>query len=59
MALQEPTFLILTSLAEGRKHGYALIKDAEEPRAARRFFAHLRSKRALAIFKKHGFDVRN
>ena len=29
MALQEPTFLILTSLAEGRKHGYALIKDAE------------------------------
>src|SRR4051812_11016692 len=30
MALQEPTFLILTSLAQGRKHGYALIKDAAE-----------------------------
>ncbi|MGV8884184.1 MAG: PadR family transcriptional regulator [Microbacteriaceae bacterium] len=29
MALQEPTVLILTSLAEGRKHGYALIKDAD------------------------------
>ena len=29
MALQEPTFLILTSLAQGRRHGYALIKDAE------------------------------
>jgi len=28
MALQEPTFLILTSLAQGRRHGYALIKDA-------------------------------
>ena len=30
MALQEPTFLILTSLAQGRKHGYALIRDAAE-----------------------------
>jgi PadR family transcriptional regulator, regulatory protein PadR len=30
MALHEPTFLILTSLAEGRKHGYALIKDADD-----------------------------
>jgi DNA-binding PadR family transcriptional regulator len=30
MALQEPTFLILTSLAQGRRHGYALIKDAAE-----------------------------
>jgi PadR family transcriptional regulator, regulatory protein PadR len=29
MALQEPTFLILTSLAQGRRHGYALLKDAE------------------------------
>ncbi len=25
----EPTLLILTSLAEGPKHGYALIKDIE------------------------------
>ena len=30
MALHEPTFLILTSLAQGRKHGYALIQDADE-----------------------------
>jgi len=29
-ALHEPTFLILASLAEGRKHGYALIAEAEE-----------------------------
>ena len=29
MAIQEPTFLILTALAQGRRHGYALIKDAE------------------------------
>ena len=35
MALHEPTFLILTSLAEGRKHGYALIRDAEELSAGR------------------------
>ena len=28
--MHEPTFLILTSLAEGRKHGYALINDAAE-----------------------------
>jgi PadR family transcriptional regulator PadR len=29
-ALHEPTFLILAALAEGRKHGYALIAEAEE-----------------------------
>lgn len=28
--LREPTFLILTALAGGRKHGYALIAEAEE-----------------------------
>jgi len=28
--LREPTFFILTSLASGRKHGYLIIKDAEE-----------------------------
>ncbi|MCW4385551.1 PadR family transcriptional regulator [Salinibacterium sp. SYSU T00001] len=26
--MREPTFLILTALAEGRKHGYALIAEA-------------------------------
>lgn len=26
--MQEPTFLILAALAEGKKHGYALIGDA-------------------------------
>ena len=36
---------------------FAVIADAEQPRAARRFFAHLRSQRAIAIFEKHGFDV--
>jgi PadR family transcriptional regulator, regulatory protein PadR len=28
--MQEPTFLILAALAEGRKHGYALIGEASE-----------------------------
>lgn len=28
--MQEPTVLILAALAEGRKHGYALISDAAE-----------------------------
>jgi len=26
--MREPTFLVLASLAEGRKHGYGIIKDA-------------------------------
>ena len=29
IALHEPTFLILAALAEGRKHGYGLIAEAE------------------------------
>jgi len=28
--MQEPTFLILAALAEGKKHGYALIGEASE-----------------------------
>jgi PadR family transcriptional regulator, regulatory protein PadR len=28
--MREPTFLVLASLADGRKHGYGIIKDAEE-----------------------------
>jgi PadR family transcriptional regulator, regulatory protein PadR len=28
--MREPTFFVLTSLADGRKHGYGIIKDAEE-----------------------------
>ncbi|WP_244302831.1 PadR family transcriptional regulator [Leucobacter coleopterorum] len=28
--MREPTFLILTALASGRKHGYALIAEAAE-----------------------------
>lgn len=27
--MREPTFLILSALAEGPKHGYAIIQDAE------------------------------
>ena len=30
LPLREPTFFILLSLAEGEKHGYAIIKDVEE-----------------------------
>ena len=36
---------------------FALVKDAEQPQAARRFFAYLQSKPALDVFKRHGFDV--
>ncbi len=28
--MQEPTFLVLASLASGPKHGYALIQEAQE-----------------------------
>lgn len=28
--MREPTFLILTALADGRKHGYALIGEADK-----------------------------
>jgi PadR family transcriptional regulator PadR len=28
--MQEPTFLILAALADGRKHGYALIQEAAD-----------------------------
>ncbi|HEX8497131.1 MAG TPA: helix-turn-helix transcriptional regulator [Actinomycetales bacterium] len=28
--MQEPTFLILTALAAGSRHGYGLIKDVEQ-----------------------------
>ena len=27
--MREPTFFVLASLADGRKHGYGIIKDAE------------------------------
>jgi PadR family transcriptional regulator PadR len=30
MALREPTFLILTSLAGGSRHGYGIIQDIAE-----------------------------
>ncbi|HEV7241100.1 MAG TPA: molybdate ABC transporter substrate-binding protein [Thermoanaerobaculia bacterium] len=45
--------------AEGPRIAYlfAVVRDAEEPRAARRFFAYLQSKPALDLFRKHGFDV--
>jgi PadR family transcriptional regulator, regulatory protein PadR len=28
--MREPTFFVLASLADGRKHGYGIIKDAQE-----------------------------
>lgn len=30
LPLREPTYLILVSLATGKKHGYAILKDVEE-----------------------------
>jgi len=37
---------------------FAVLAEAEEPRAARRFLAFARSDAALRIFKKYGFLVR-
>ena len=36
---------------------FAVVADAENAQAARRFLAFLRSKPALDIFARHGFDV--
>jgi PadR family transcriptional regulator PadR len=33
--LREPTFFVLASLADGRKHGYGIIKDVEDLSAGR------------------------
>jgi PadR family transcriptional regulator PadR len=33
--MREPTFLVLAALASGRKHGYALIAEAEQLSAGR------------------------
>lgn len=30
LPLREPTFLVLVSLAVGKKHGYAIMKDVEQ-----------------------------
>lgn len=35
MALREPTFLILTSLASGPRHGYGIIQDVKQISAGR------------------------
>ena len=37
---------------------FAILRDAENPSGARRFFAHLQSREALAVFAKHGFVIR-
>src|SRR3954462_4258561 len=34
-AMQEPTFLILTALADGPQHGYGILSDAEQISAGR------------------------
>ncbi|HYH08888.1 MAG TPA: molybdate ABC transporter substrate-binding protein [Thermoanaerobaculia bacterium] len=45
--------------AAGPKISYpfALLREAEQPVAAQKFYAHLRSKAALAVFARHGFIV--
>lgn len=37
---------------------FALLRDAENPAAAKHFLAYLRSKAALQVFAKHGFILR-
>jgi molybdate transport system substrate-binding protein len=36
-------------------YAFAVLKDADQPVAAQRFFAYLQSKAALAVFAKYGF----
>jgi molybdate transport system substrate-binding protein len=36
---------------------FAVLRDAEEPRAARRFLTYLRGEAARDVFARHGFDV--
>ena len=36
---------------------FAQVRDGEQPEAARRFLAFVRSRPALEIFTRHGFDV--
>lgn len=36
---------------------FALLRDAEQPAAARRFLDYLRGRQALDTFVRHGFDV--
>lgn len=47
------------SRAEGPQISYpfALLTEGEQPRAARRFLAHLRSQASRTIFARYGFDV--
>jgi molybdate transport system substrate-binding protein len=47
------------SRAEGARISYpfALLAEAEQPRAARRFLAYLRSQASLTLFARYGFDV--
>jgi molybdate transport system substrate-binding protein len=46
-------------MEEGPKIRYpmAMLKDAREPQAAKKFFEHLSSEEAGSIFKKYGFIV--
>lgn len=41
----------------GISYPFALLTEGEQPRAARRFLAHLRSQTSRAIFARYGFDV--
>lgn len=50
---------VAETITDGPRISYpfALLRDAEQPQAARRFLAHLRSDAARAIFVRYGFDV--
>ncbi|HYI09095.1 MAG TPA: molybdate ABC transporter substrate-binding protein [Thermoanaerobaculia bacterium] len=39
----------------GISYPFAILRDAEQPRAAERFLAYLQSKAAMDIFLRHGF----
>ena len=50
---------VMETITDGPRISYpfAVLKDAEQPQAARRFLAYLQSNAARAIFVRHGFDV--
>ena len=50
---------VMETITDGPRISYpfAVLKDSDQPQAARRFLAFLQSNAARAIFVRHGFDV--
>jgi len=53
---KRPTFVIRDG--PSISYPFAVLTNAEQPRAARRFLGYARSAAALRVFRKHGFLIR-